>query len=424
MLIMFKVKNYTSFKDEAILDLRAASYKQHMSHLLHSMDETGLVKTTAIYGANASGKSNFISAMFFFERYIFQQFITKKENEEDVFIGNDLNSKLESFQLSEKIENSSEFDIIFEYNKKKIQYGFECTEKEVINEWYYINDKKVFERNNEEISYSKLYGKYLSSYTKVPKERLYLSVLEYFLEEDVKKLLLNDFIHFFTNEYDVFSELFFETSVKSVAGLVKLNERLVNDNGFRKKVEQYLNQIDVGIKGLDIQTKTIIDEKTGKEKEKKIVKTVHDVYDESGDIVSQKFFDLHQESTGTLRFLSYIQEVIGMTERGGVFIVDEISARLHPLLTKLIIDIFQSSNNKKAQLIFTTHDISILNKEQFRRDEVVFVDKNIRGESRIYSLSDLKVRDDATFNKDYLQGKYGAIPIFNYDEILGSDSIG
>ena len=113
-----------------------------------------------------------------------------------------------------------------------------------------------------------------------------------------------------------------------------------------------------------------------------------------------------------------------MTERCGVFVVDEISARLHPLLTKLIVDIFQDSKNTKAQLIFTTHDISMLNKEQFRRDEIVFVDKNQKGESSLYSLSDLKIRDDATFNKDYLQGKYGAIPIFNYDDILGGDMIG
>ena len=108
-----------------------------------------------------------------------------------------------------------------------------------------------------------------------------------------------------------------------------------------------------------------------------------------------------------------------MINRGGVFIVDEMSARLHPLLTKLIVDIFQASKNESAQLIFTTHDISLLNHNQFRRDEVVFVDKNKMGESTLYALSDLKVREDATFNKDYLQGKYGAIPIFNYSELFG-----
>ena len=165
----------------------------------------------------------------------------------------------------------------------------------------------------------------------------------------------------------------------------------------------------------------VFNKRTGKKIKERVIRTVHDIYDESGNAVGEQFFDLRQESTGTLRFLAYIQNIIEMISNGGVFIVDEMSARLHPLLTKLIVDIFCSSQNKKAQLIFTTHDISLLNNSQFRRDEVVFVDKNERGESSLYALSDLKVREDATFNKDYLQGKYGAIPIFNYDEIMGGE---
>lgn len=114
--------------------------------------------------------------------------------------------------------------------------------------------------------------------------------------------------------------------------------------------------IDVGIKRLDVQTETVFNERTGKKKKEKVVLTVHDIYDESGNIVGEKLFDLRQESAGTLRFLGYIQNIIEMISNGGVFIVDEMSARLHPLLTKLIVDIFSSSQNKKAQLIFTTHD--------------------------------------------------------------------
>lgn len=424
MLIMFKVKNYTSFREEAILDMRAASYKQHPTHLLEVDDGTKLLKTVAIYGANASGKSNFISAMFFFEKYIFEQFITKNEEQAYEFNDKDLKTRLEPFHLSENNSEVSEFDIIFSYNGKLIQYGFECTAKEVVNEWYYIDDKKVFERDGEQITFGKGYEKYIREYKKVPKTRLYLAVLEYFLGEEEKKIILQDFIEFFQKEYDVFLEVFFEASVKRVVGAVRINNRIVKSKAFRKKVEKYLRQIDVGIKGLDVQEKIVLDDETGKEKKRRILKTIHDIYDANGEICGQREFDLPQESAGTIRFLTYIQDVIEMTERGGVFVVDEISARLHPLLTKLIVDIFQDSKNTKAQLIFTTHDISLLNKEQFRRDEVFFVDKNNKGESSLYALSDLKVRDDATFNKDYLQGKYGAIPIFDYDEILGDDTIG
>jgi AAA15 family ATPase/GTPase len=417
---MFKAKNFTSFKDEVILDLRATSYKQHPSHVLEVSEDLKLLKTTAIYGANASGKSNLISAMFLFEKYIFDQFISKTSDEDDILSSQKLKSSLEPFTLTDNINLASEFEIIFYYRGKQIQYGFECTSTEVLNEWYYINDKKVFERDRK-LSFGKEYEKYLKMYTKVPKERLYLSVLEYFLDNNEKELILSDFIDFFANDYNVYFEILFEASVKKVAGNVRLYKKLIDNEEYRAKVESYLKKADFGIYGLAVQTKSIINEETGKEEERKVIRTIHNVYNEAGDVKGQQYFELFQESTGTLRFLSYIQDIIDMIDNGGVFIVDEMSARLHPLLTKLIVDLFQSSSNKKAQLIFTTHDISMLNKEQFRRDEVVFVDKDYKGISRIYALSDMKVREDATFNKDYLQGKYGAIPIFNYDDIIGGE---
>ncbi len=421
MLLMFKVKNYTSFKNESILDMRATAYVQHPAHVIRVNDKLGLLKTTALYGANASGKSNLISAMFFFKQYIFSQFINKNENKD--FDPNEIGMKMKSepFGLSNDTNNASEFDIIFLHNDKQIQYGFECTSKEVLNEWLFINDKKVFERTGTELSFGNKYQRMLGTYKKLPAERLYIAVLEYFLDEEAKKVVLGDFISFFSKEYNVFTEILFESTVKGLAGMVGLSKKLVSNKVYRKKVEHYLRLIDVGIKRLDVQTETIFDERTGKKKKEKVVRTVHDIYDETGNIVGEKLFDLRQESTGTLRFLAYIQNIIEMISNGGVFIVDEISARLHPLLTKLIVDIFCSSQNKKAQLIFTTHDISLLNNNQFRRDEVVFVDKNERGESSLYALSDLKVREDATFNKDYLQGKYGAITIFNYDDIMGGE---
>lgn len=425
MLIMFKVKNYMSFKNNVIFDLRATSYKQHPGHVLNISPDLKLLKTVAIYGANASGKSNLISALFFFEQYIFEQFINSQENEKADFAEKKLKVKMEPFLLADKIDAASEFDIIFCHNGKRIQYGFECTSKEVLEEWYYINGKKVFERKKDKLTFGKNYEKILKIYSRVPSERLYLSVLDYFLEKQEKERVLKDFIDFFMNEYNVYLEILFEASVKKVAGAVRLNKKLVNSAEFRAKVENYLRKIDVGIRGLDVQTKTILDENSGKEKKEKVIKTIHNVFNEEGQIVGKRCFDLPQESTGTLRFLSYIQNVIEMTEQGGVFIVDEMSARLHPLLTKLIVDIFQSSRNTKAQLIFTTHDISLMNKEQFRRDEIFFVEKNEKGESSLHALSDLKdVREDATFNKAYLQGKYGGIPVFHYDEILGGERDG
>ena len=424
MLLMFKVKNYTSFKEESILDLRATSYVQHPSHVIHLNDKTHLLKATALYGANASGKSNFISAMYFFEQYIFSQFINKNANDDFDSVENSSITKLEPFVLTQNINDASEFDIIFYRNGKQFQYGFECTHKEVLNEWFYIDDKKVFERTGVTLTFGTNYRSILGVYKKLPTERLYLSVLEYFLDDESRKIILADFVDFFTKDFNVFTEILLESTVKGLAGVIGLSKKLVNDKKYKASVENYLRKIDVGIKRLDIQTETILNEKTGKKKKEKIVRTIHDIYDDKGNVVGEKQLRLQQESTGTLRFLAYIQHIIELISNGGVFIVDELSARLHPLLTKLIVDIFGSSQNTKAQLIFTTHDTSLLNNSQFRRDEVVFVDKNHRGESSLYALSDLKVREDATFNKDYLQGKYGAIPIFDYDNIIGGDNNG
>lgn len=419
MLVMFKVKNFASFKDEAILDMRATAYVQHPTHVIPANDKLHLLKATAIYGANASGKSNFISAMFFFERYIFSQFINKKENADFDIDGGDVTMGWEPFNLTDKVNDASEFDIIFLRNGKQIQYGFECRPKEVLNEWLYIDDKKVFERTGTQLSFGNKYQQMLGAYKKLPADRLYIAVLDYFLDDEARKVVLDDFISFFHEEYNVFMEILFESTVKGLVGSVKLSRKLVSSKVFRQKVEEYLRQVDVGIKRLEVQTETLLNQRTGKKEKEKVIRTVHDVYDDTGNYAGEKPFDLRQESAGTLRFLAYIQNVIEMMDHGGVFIVDELSARLHPLLTKLIVDLFCSSQNKKAQLIFTTHDVSLLNNAQFRRDEVAFVDKNERGESSLYALSDLKVREDATFNKEYLQGKYGAIPIFDSEDILG-----
>ena len=272
MLLMFKVKNYTSFKNESILDLRAAAYVQHPSHIIPVNDKLGLLKTTAIYGANASGKSNLISAMFFFEQYIFTQFISKKESDFET-VTNDLNIKLEPFELSDNKNEASEFDIIFLNNGKQIQYGFECTSNEVLYEWLYIDDKKVFERNGTDLSFGSKYSKILSAYKKLPSERLYIAVLEYFLDNEARKIILDDFISFFSSKYNVFSEILFESTVKGMAGSVGLSEKLVTNTSYRKKVEYYLRLIDVGIKRLDVETETIINERTGRKKKEKIIKT-------------------------------------------------------------------------------------------------------------------------------------------------------
>jgi len=414
MLVMFRCKNFSSFRDEVVLDMRATSYTQHLSHII-KRDSFDLLKTLAIYGANASGKSNLISAMHWFERLIFNHLFHGDQSDHlnDEAEESRKLSSIQPFLLSEQVDPCIEFEMVFIHQDKLFQYGFSIKESLILSEWLSIDNTSVFDRDTSTgITFGKKYEAQLKNFKKYREDRLYLSVLDYFAIDDMKETV-DCFKDFFRSRFHVHFELILESSIKGTVDLWSHSNRLVHDEAFRAKVARYIRKIDVGIEDIAIEQEWVLDKKRGTKEQQPFIKTIHPVFNTDGVRVGSKAFDLPQESSGALRFLSFIQEILVLIERGGVFVIDELSASLHPLLTKFIVDLFQSdANTNQAQLIFTTHDTSILNKEQFRRDEILFVDKNEHGVSTIYSLADLKtVRQDATYNKDYFSGKYGAIPI-------------
>lgn len=425
MLIMFRVKNFASFKDEVILDMRAVSYENMKSHVIES-EKNKVVKTLAIYGKNASGKSNLISALYYFESFVYNQFF-KDENDEIDFRDKKPNVRRSIFKLSEEIDNASEFEIIFYHDQKTYQYGFcieDIPEKKIYTikeEWFLVNDELIFDRKDSVITIGEKYVNELKGMSRKRINRLYIGVLDYFAEEDAQiKTIIDGFKEYLEYKFNVYFELYLEGSVKGIASNVSFSQRLVEDEEYKKTVEKFIIVADVGITGLSIEEN--LDEKT-KESDPFDIKTIHNVYNDNGEVVGQEKFDLSLESSGTIRYFSFIQAILNIIEIGGVFVVDEMSARLHPILTKFIIDLFQEEKNKKTQLIFTTHDISLMNKNQFRRDEIAFVEKNQQGKSTLYTLADINVRTDTNFSRDYLLGKYGAIPVIN-EESIYSDIIG
>lgn len=420
MLIMFRVKNFASFKDEVILDLRAVSYKEMKSHVLEA-GENKVVKTLSIYGKNASGKSNLVSALYYFESFVFNQFYNAGDKDDDFDKNASMpNVKKTTYKLSDVEDNKSEFEIIFYHNNRTYQYGFTIEEVQesdihiVKAEWLLINDKEVFDRTEEKLTFGKKYSKELNGVSKVRNDRLYIGTLDYFVVDGEVKDIVDGFKEYLKTRFNVHFELIVEMSVKGMISGVSLSKRLLEDREFQKIIERFIRVADIGISRLDI-SKTNDDQYD--------IKTVHNVYDNNGNILKEEKFDLELESSGTIRYFSFIQYILNMLDKGGVFIVDEMTARLHPILTKFIVDLYQSEKNTKAQLIFTTHDTSLMNRNQFRRDEIAFVDKNRRGESTIYTLADIKARSDASFSKDYLYGKYGAIPVIA-EELLEKRMVG
>lgn len=412
MLIMFRTRNFASFKDEVILDMRAVSYKEMKSHVIDT-GKNRVVKTLAIFGKNASGKSNLISALYFFESYILNQFFEDGYGAVDK-AGRMPNIKRTTFKLTRDIDPTSEFEIIFFSQGKTYQYGFILNDKnnknaQIEEEWLLVDDIVVFERKNDVISAGKKYQKEIEQFEKVRNDRLYIGTLDYFADGRIKEII--DAIKSYLKEnFNVHFELILESSVKGLAFAASYSERLFKDKEYKSIVESFVKSADIGITRIDIRENKDANEKNDA---KYKIKTAHNVYDRRGNVAGEELFDLNMESSGTIRYFSFIQYVLDIMEKGGVFIVDEISARLHPILTKFIVDLFQSTKNTKAQLIFTTHDVSLMNRKQMRRDEIALVEKNDRGESRIYTLADIRTRSDASFSKDYMSGKYGAIPIID-----------
>lgn len=408
MLIMFRAKNFASFKEDVILDLRKTSYKQHPSHIF-KVDEYELLKTVAIYGANASGKSNLIRAVYEFKQLIASQFYIDSESSKNMDVSSS-NIDIKPFLLTDEINNNVEFEMVFYHKNKIFQYGYVMEKSLIVSEWLLVDNEEVFERNEKNIEFGSKYKDILKNYTKFREDRLYISTLDYFITEENVKEIIETIKEYIIEKLDIYTEIILETSIKSNLNLFTLHPSIAKNEEFKDIISQYIKRIDVGIEKI-ITEKEKISSSQG-EKEIDVVKTVHPIYDDNGNKIGEKVFDIHQESSGTIRFLSYIQYIVQLIEEGGVFIVDELSSRLHPLLTKFIVDIFQSElNESNAQLIFTTHEVSIMNKDQFRRDEVAIVDKDISGKSSLYTLSDLQIREDASFNKDYFKGKYGGIPI-------------
>lgn len=419
MLIMFRVKNFASFKDEVVLDMRAMSYKDMKNHVLEA-GKNKVVKTLAVYGKNASGKSNLISALYYFESFVYNQFFDAGNRDDEVDLGDRMpNIKRSTFKLGIVADDDSEFEIIFSCNDRTYQYGFvihdipEEKKYSIKEEWLFVDEKMVFDRQQDSISFGKKYENELKSIDKQRQDRLYIGVLDYFAEGEVKNIV-DEFKTYLKHKFNVHFELILEGSVKGIVSGVSFSKRIVEDEEYRKTIEKFIRVADVGIVGLSIEENK--DERT-RERNPYKVKTIHNVFDDNGKVVRQEKFELNMESSGTNRYLSFIQYILNIIEDGGVFIVDELSARLHPILTKFIVDLFQSKRNKEAQLIFTTHDISLMNRKQFRRDEIAFVEKNQKGESTLYTLADIKARSDASFAKDYMAGKYGAIPVLSGDDM-------
>lgn len=414
MLVEFSVGNFRSFKDIQTLSMVAAPIASKNKELdeqntFQATPKLKLLKTKAIYGANGSGKSNFVNAMMSFLTLTISSL---QENTFEVLFNN-------PFLLNLNSENEpSFFQIIIVLNNIPYRYGFETDKTGIISEWLFITpiqrevncfkrDRQMLDINDKYLKGAKKIQNLLGQESPIFKNTsLFITILA-----SLNNSVANDFLEYFKS--------FFIDVALSDRGSLETTKRKISKNSFisgdyLEDTIQLLKFADAGIK-----TMKIVEASNNEDKEKILV-FVSEVYNDENKKVghlSLPFFDYASEGTKKVFDLNVM--IHNSLEYGHPIVIDEFDSKLHPIITKKIVESYNKNENN-AQLVFVTHDTNLLDSKLLRRDQIAFVEKDKFGASHLYDLVEFKgVRNDASFEKDYLDGRYGAIPfVGNFDSIF------
>ena len=409
MLIRFSFKNFKSFKNENCLDMEATSLKEH-EYNIAKIENGDYLKIAAIYGANASGKTNVLQAFSYMKKRILvsdDSKVNSPMSEENIY----------SFMINDN-PISLEVEILAK-NNKIYKYGFDILKDKIISEWLYekrINKfYEIFERNGNNVQIMKVKNK-LFDLANIDDKSLFLKS---FRAIDKSNEDFNNVYEWFMNSnYLDLGDPNFENALNN-----RISLKIIEDEKYKNELLKFIKTFDATIDSINISPNSIEELKNTNGVVK--VELVH-----NGEDGNKKALPFTLESNGTMKMFHLFDFFMDTLRNGNVLFVDELDAKLHPLLTRYIINLFHNSekNIGNGQLIYSTHDTVNLNKDTFRRDEIWFVEKDKNGVSELYSLSDYiiedengnakKVRNDATYNKDYLTGRYGAIPVLEEFDII------
>ncbi|MBC7774027.1 MAG: ATP-binding protein [Phycisphaerae bacterium] len=413
MLIEFTVGNYRSFKDKKTLRMDAAtSVSEHRENLI-SEGKHKLLRSAVLYGANASGKSNLLRAMGLMRSNVLHS--ASRSSSDDI--------KIEPFLLTDTSEHRpSYFEAIFWINHSRYRYGFEIDKQKCHSEWLFESkrevEKPLFIRENEDIQISKLFkeGKGLEAKTKP--NSLFISVCDQF------------------NGFTSAQIVAWFNSLSVSPELTWLSRNWTIDSYFDEKLRgeaiAFIKKLDLSIEKIILKSENHYtqDFEGGDNYEMTLLtaKTIHQKFNEFGEPIETVEFDMEEaESSGTNKLFDLSGPIFYCLQKGSLFIADELDAKLHPLMTRAIVRLFNdpATNPNNAQIIFATHDTNLLSYGNFRRDQIYFTEKDQYGATDLYSLAEFKeegngkVRKDRSFYKDYMQGRYGAVPhIGNFENLL------
>jgi AAA15 family ATPase/GTPase len=427
MLIEFSIENYRSIADKQTISFVASKHRSDAqgdaTFAAEGLRSQKLLTSAVVYGANASGKSNLVRA--FAEVCIHIRDSAK-----------DAAHEMQPFRLDASwAQKPSRFELAFLAGGVRYQYGFSLDSKRIHEEWLIAYPRRTpqlwFQRqlngDQSEIQFgSGLKGEKSRIFTATRPDALFLSVAAQLNQEQLIP------IH--------------QALTKRISSRHANNMRVANTARMIEKMpaDMHLNLTNMlgaayfGIRNVVVKKHkldmlTASDGQSNDEAESRVyfegntkeevyeIRTAHERTD--GESV---LFDLADESQGTIQYFSLLAPIVSCLGRGNVLVVDELDDSLHPLLVRKIIGLFNDpkTNPKGAQLIFNTHDTTLLDPELFRRDQIWFVEKEPPGKSRFYSLLEFSPRRHEALQKGYLEGRYGAIPFlgdFSFPEVHASE---
>ena len=421
MLLQFNFKNYKSFRDDTTLDLTATKISEFNNHVISIANER-ILPVAAIFGANASGKSNVQEAFRYMATYVLQSLnyggdeSSSKKKKSEFF-------KPTPFLFDTKSKTAeSTFEVYFidteENGARTYNYGFAVNSTRVCEEWLNYKSKSsrgdyktIFYRKGDELDLSGIPSKSQENLKIALEKETLLVSLGAKLKIAKLKCIRDWFINNNFADFGKPIENFFLSQL--------IPDGFAENENVRKNVVEYFASFDSSIIGFNVQ---VI--KTGEDEENNHLKidAIHKMID-SDQTAS---IPLQNESAGTLKMFALYPMLQDVLSTGGVLFIDELNARLHPLLVRTFVITFLNPeiNTKNAQLIFTSHDSWQLNGNMLRRDEIWFTEKEADGVSTLYSLADFvdedgtKIRKDENYERNYLLGKYGAIPSLKYFDMF------
>jgi AAA15 family ATPase/GTPase len=420
MLIEFRVENFRSFRDYAILNMGASADKSLPGNVIKSkaMDKDFL-KSALIFGANASGKSNLILALGLLRSFVLKSHLHQK--------GMKLNYQPFSFDAINQ-KKPTTFSVVFAHENVRYQYTFAFDSDRIIEEalYHYPEGRKatIFERHGQEFSFTKDRTEQTVISRRTPENALYLSSSVQF---NYKKTMpaydwfQNGLIVLETSDLDILMDSVIEQANKNLK--------------FRKLVENGLKIADFGITGFRGKIRTMgvgdlegklppqilgmmtIGGMTAKERD---IRFTHEVKDSHG---KTRNFELRsfQESEGTRKLLAVIGPIINSLLEGKTLLVDELDTKMHNSISTWLVDLFHDpkQNPRGAQLIFNTHNQLLLDLSRFRRDQIWFTEKdNDTGASALFCLAEFGERKDRDIQKAYSLGRYGAVPFIASEKVI------